>query len=209
MKTDFWHSLPVGFTVLAPMEDVTDTVMRRTLMTIARPDVFFTEFTSVDGICALRKNSDLQSHVLDSRSASSRGPAARVRFASPAFLGIHNFQKFTNGLLQRLVFSQEERPVAAQIWGTDPGKFFQAAKVVSRLGFDGIDINMGCPQKRITKVGGGSALIGEFNQVSEIIAATKEGAGKLPVSVKTRIGKKTVMTEEWIGFLLQQDLLLP
>src|SRR3990172_4703305 len=168
MKPDFWKSLPPGFTVLAPMEDVTDTVFRRILVTVARPGVFFKEFTNVDGICAL-------SSITDANK---------------------------NGLMQRLCFSEEERPVVAQIWGIDPDNFFRAAKVISDLGFDGVDINMGCPQRRITKTGGGAALIGKSELVKEIIEATKKGAEGLPVSVKTRLGGKTIMTEKWLGFLL-------
>lgn len=111
-----------------------------------------------------------------------------------------------NGLLQRLYFTEGERPLVAQIWGNKPENFYKAAQIIAKLGFDGVDINMGCPQRKVMKTGGCAALIGQNNLVKEIIQATKEGSGALPVSVKTRIGIKKVITEDWIGFLLEQGL---
>lgn len=99
-----------------------------------------------------------------------------------------------------------QKPLVAQLWGTDPDKFYEATKIAVKMGFEGIDINMGCPVKKITNKGACSGLIGNFEQVGAIIAATKKAAGKLPVSVKTRLGIKTIQTEEWIGFLLSQGL---
>lgn len=102
-------------------------------------------------------------------------------------------------ILHSLKYSERERPVVAQLWGTEPEKFELAARKVADLGFDGIDINMGCPVRDVIKTGACSALIGNWDQVKEIVLAT-QSAG-LPVSVKTRLGIKKIMTEEWIGFL--------
>jgi tRNA-dihydrouridine synthase len=164
MNLGFWGKLQKPFTALAPMEDVTDTVFRQMIGKIARPDVFFTEFTHVEAI--------------------------------------------SHGELSRLRFSESEHPIVAQIWGTTPESFCKAAGVVKELGFDGVDINMGCPVRDVVKTGGGGARIkAEFRmQNVEIIKATKEGAKGLPVSVKTRIGFNKIETEEWMGFLLEQDL---
>jgi tRNA-dihydrouridine synthase len=74
------------------------------------------------------------------------------------------------------------------------------------MGFDGIDLNMGCPEKNVVAHGCCSALIENPTLAKEMIEATKKGAGDLPVSVKTRIGFKNIKTAEWIGFLLKQDL---
>lgn len=103
----------------------------------------------------------------------------------------------------RLVHTQNERPLVAQIWGTRPGEIAAAASNLERLGFDGIDLNMGCPVKKIRKHGACSALIDNPTLAAELIAAAKE-ATALPVSVKTRIGLAGVVTEEWIGLLLEQ-----
>jgi tRNA-dihydrouridine synthase len=191
MKTNFWNQLKKPFSALAPMEDVTDTVFRQMVGRIAPPDVYFTEFTNVDGIVYQLRNS--QNSVLDSHPASRDGVRLRADFA-----GIQT--------LRRLMFSEVERPIVAQIWGNKPENFYEAAGFVKTLGFDGIDINMACPQRDIMKCGGGSALIGKTGLVKEIIEAVKKAAPDLPISVKTRLGNKNIITEEWIDFLLEQDL---
>jgi tRNA-dihydrouridine synthase len=107
--------------------------------------------------------------------------------------------------LMRLRYNETHRPIVAQLWGSKPESFFTASKIVVELGFDGVDINMGCPVRDIIKTGGCGALIGQNNLVSEIVCAVKEGS-KLPVSVKTRIGNKKISTDDWIGFLLGLEL---
>ena len=108
--------------------------------------------------------------------------------------------------IHRFKFSENQRPIIAQIWGMKPENYEKAAKLIAELGFDGIDINMGCPDRAVVKMGACSALINNRPLAKEIIEATKKGAGKLPVSVKTRIGLKEVVTEEWITFLLEQKI---
>lgn len=104
----------------------------------------------------------------------------------------------------RLKFSDNQRYIVAQIWGTDPSQFLKVVGMVKELGFDGIDINMGCPVHDVMKLGSGASLIKNPNLAAEIIAATKEGANGMPVSVKTRIGLNSIVTESWIAWLLQQ-----
>lgn len=130
------------------------------------------------------------------------------------------FTEFTNtdGILsrgadivtQRLKYTEIERPLIAQIWGIHPESFYKAAQEIVKLGFDGIDINMGCPIRNIVKIGACSALINNHALTKEIIDATKKGAGsasrRIPISIKTRIGFNKIVTQEWIGFLLNQDL---
>lgn len=108
--------------------------------------------------------------------------------------------------IPRFKFSENQKPIVAQIWGTNPDNFYKSAQVVQKIGFDGIDINMGCPDRAVTKIGAGAALIDNPELVKEIIIATKKGADKLPISIKTRIGYKTVVTEEWISFLFEQKI---
>jgi len=108
---------------------------------------------------------------------------------------------------RRLQYTQEERPIIAQIWGMKPEAFYQTAKELVAMGFDGIDINFGCPEKSVVSHGACAALIDNKPRAAEIIQATKSGVNKkLPVSVKTRIGFKTIQTEEWISFLLVQHI---
>lgn len=107
---------------------------------------------------------------------------------------------------KRLVFKPEEQPLIAQIWGNRPENIFRAAKLVKNLGFDGIDINMGCPVRAVVSKGGGAALIGEPKLAGRMIEAARAGAEGLPVSVKTRLGIDAPVTKEWIGYLLKQEL---
>lgn len=111
--------------------------------------------------------------------------------------GIHS----TRG---RLTFTPDEQPMVAQIWGSKPEHFAEMSKGLAAMGFAGIDINMGCPDKSVNKTGAGAALIETPKLAAELIAAAKEGG--LPVSVKTRVGYKKQKTEEWASFLLQQDI---
>jgi tRNA-dihydrouridine synthase len=172
------ETLPKPFLVLAPMDDVTDTVFRRIVAGCAAPDLYFTEFTNVEG---------LQS-------------AGRPK------------------LLKKLRFTPGEQPLIAQIWGREPENFYKTARELAggtlarELGlpegvnFAGVDLNMGCPEKSAVKHGTCSALINDRPLAKEIIEATRKGlGGKLPLSVKTRVGFNTVdMT--WIEFLLGFDL---
>lgn len=104
----------------------------------------------------------------------------------------------------RLLFTEDEQPLVAQIWGTNPAHFAEMAQGLKEMGYQAIDINMGCPAKDVTKKGAGSALIQTPELAAEIIAAAKTAG--LPVSVKTRIGYRTKVTEEWLSFLLKQDI---
>lgn len=105
----------------------------------------------------------------------------------------------------RLAFSDDEKPIVAQIWGKNPEEFAKTSQELANMGFAGIDINMGCPEKSVVHGGSGSGLIRTPELAGEIISATKTGG--LPVSVKTRLGDfKTEEWSDWIGFLLKQDL---
>lgn len=151
--------------VMAPMEDVTDTAFRQVLVKAGPPDLFYTEFTNVEGLC-------------------SKG---RTQVA------------------HRLLHTDAEQPLIAQIWGSQPQHFYTVAQELAAAGFAGIDINMGCPDRSVVRRGQCSGLINNPTLAAEIIAATKQGAGPLPVSVKTRCGLSDWRTEEWLGFLLQQQ----
>jgi nifR3 family TIM-barrel protein len=105
-------------------------------------------------------------------------------------------------LLRDLEFSENERPIVAQLFGSNPENMFKAAKLCAEKGFDGIDLNMGCPDKSIEKQGAGAAMIKNPKLAQEIIKAAQEGSG-LPVSVKTRIGYNKVEWKEWLPYILE------
>lgn len=110
-------------------------------------------------------------------------------------------------VIHRLKYDPSERPIVAQIWGKTPLNYEETSRLCLELGFDGIDINMGCPEKSVIKQGACSALINNQPLAKEIIEACKRGtSGQIPISVKTRIGFKKIQTDEWIGFLLRQDI---
>lgn len=111
-----------------------------------------------------------------------------------------------NRVGKRLDFLPDEKPLIAQIWGEHPENFYQTAKELGKLGFDGIDINMGCPDKNVVKKGLCSALVHNREHAKSIIQATKKGAGKLPVSVKIRIGFSKPVTVDWTSFILNQGI---
>jgi len=75
----------------------------------------------------------------------------------------------------QLRYDEIERPIVAQIYGADPDKFYQVAQVVCELGFDGVDINMGCPSKNVSARGCGAALIRNPPLAKEIIRAVQAG----------------------------------
>jgi tRNA-dihydrouridine synthase len=160
------QQLPKPFFVLAPMDDVADTVFRQIVVDAAKPDLFFTEFVNVDG---------LQSPGRDK-------------------------------LIKKLQFTTKEQPLIAQIWGKNLENFRKTAAELVEIGFAGIDLNMGCPDKTVVKNGCCSALINNRELASQIIKATQEGAaGRVPVSVKTRVGFNQV-DMSWIEFLLEHNL---
>lgn len=106
-----------------------------------------------------------------------------------------------------LKFSEIQRPIVAQIWGRDPEKFYKAAQMLAEMGFDGIDINFGCPQQKEIQGGACAALILKPELAREIVAAAKKGAGSLPVSVKTRLAySKLDEMEVWVKNLLDTDI---
>lgn len=105
----------------------------------------------------------------------------------------------------RLVFTEDEQPMVAHIWGDKPEFFRQMSIALADMGFKGIDLNMGCPVPNVAERGKGSGLILRPEVAAELIAAAK--AGGLPVSVKTRVGfTELAEMEQWIGHLLKQDI---
>ena len=110
-----------------------------------------------------------------------------------------------DALVKDLAFSEEERPIVAQFFTSKPEIMEKAAKLAVELGFDGVDINMGCPDKSIEKQSAGAKLITNPRLAQEIILSAMKGAGDLPVSVKTRIGWNKNELETWLPALLETN----
>jgi len=112
-------------------------------------------------------------------------------------------------LLPHFKFSENERPIVAQIFGSVPKHFYECAKLIAKLGFDGIDINMGCPDRKVLKQGAGIALCKTPELALEIIKATRQGladaGSQIPISVKTRLGYENIDIP-WIRKLLSSNI---
>lgn len=110
-------------------------------------------------------------------------------------------------ILERdLAYTDRQRPIVAQLFTGHPEKMREACALVRKLGFDGIDINMGCPDKSIEKQCAGASMIKDPELARKVIEAAREGAGDLPVSVKTRIGYNKNEIKTWVAFLLELKL---
>ncbi|MFH1170064.1 MAG: tRNA-dihydrouridine synthase [Candidatus Vogelbacteria bacterium] len=113
-------------------------------------------------------------------------------------------------LLIDLIYSESERPIVAQLFTAHPEKMEEAARLIQKLGFDGLDINMGCPDRAVEKQGAGAMLMKNPKLAQEIIQAAQTGAPKLPISVKTRLGYYRDELDPpaggWLSALLETDL---
>jgi nifR3 family TIM-barrel protein len=107
-----------------------------------------------------------------------------------------------NPLMRDLGFTDAERPIVAQLFGANPETMAYAAKLCAQLGFDGIDINMGCPDRSIEKQGAGAAMMKHPEDAPAIIRAAQESG--LPVSVKTRMGYTRDEMDTWVRTLLAE-----
>src|SRR3989344_2520969 len=166
----FWDRLPKPFFVMAPMADVTDAAFRALVAKRGKPDVFWTEFVSADGLY----HTTTFAGAAKKSSAQAARPIQHDFFAVPA----HGDD---NPLLRDLQFTEAQRPIVAQIFSSKPDMIAYATKLVAQLGFDGIDLNMGCPDRTIEKQGAGACLIKTPELAVEIIRATR-AASDLPVS---------------------------
>ncbi len=152
MKESREGKFPKGFVepilVLAPMADVTDVAFRRVIAKYGKPDVLWTEFVSADGLMLAPWDNK------DEKGFSSQ-----------------------DKLRADLKFDKSEHPIVAQIFGSKPKNIFETSRMLKEMGFDGIDINMGCPDRGIEKQGCGCAMIKNPKLALNIIRAAKDGVG--------------------------------
>lgn len=163
---NFWEKIKKPIFCLAPMADVTDYAFRQIIAKYGKPNIFWTEFVSADGLCSVGREK----------------------------------------LLIDFKYGKNEKPIIAQIFGSNVENIKQASALCKELGFDGIDINMGCPDRSIEKQCSGAAMMKDPKLAREVIRAAILGGGDLPVSVKTRIGYSKNEIETWIPELLKENL---
>ena len=112
-------------------------------------------------------------------------------------------EKGQKRLRKKLLYSETERPIVAQLFTSIPEHMAKATALVASLGFDGVDINMGCQDRAVERGGCGAALIKTPALAREIIRAAKKAG--LPVSVKTRIGYDGDELDTWLSELLAEE----
>lgn len=171
---------------LSPMDGVTDAPMRYMTAKYGRPDILLTEFVSVDALhfAAGERRERLLKTFIKARN-------------------VEDLHSRSVGSLHSGSVGAERWPYeVAQVFGRTPDYFKEAAELVESLGFDGIDINMGCPAHKVEENGSGAGLIRTPELAQAIVKAVK-GATKLPVSVKTRIGVDREVVEEWMATLME------
>jgi nifR3 family TIM-barrel protein len=180
---NFWQQLPKPIFVLAPMADVTDAPFRK---------------------------------IIAKYSAHQRkdGTVGGPDVTWTEFVAADGLVRATpegkEKLMADLMYSEEERPIVAQLFTSNPEHMEYATKLCRELGFDGVDINMGCPDRSIEKQGCGAAMIKNPENAKEVIQAAKRGAKMgesdgIPVSVKTRIGYNRNQLEEWLPAILKES----
>src|SRR3989344_1783825 len=106
-------------------------------------------------------------------------------------------------LRKKLLYSESERPIVAQIFTSSPERMEKESRLVAEIGFDGVDINMGCPDRAVEKSGCGAALIKNPALARELIRAAQKSG--LPVSIKTRIGYNKDELKTWLPELLAEE----
>ena len=206
------------------MDDVTDTVFRQIIADTAPPDLYFTEFVNVDGLQSPGRKNLLKKLQFTEKEQPL---IAQIWGKKP-----ENYYKTVKEIVDGTLARDANREIDADRAQGDDEKRTRrtdrslneprktstprstastsrvgdsVAEHASAINFSGVDINMGCPVKKVVKDGCCSALINDRELAGEIIQATKKAAGDFPVSVKTRLGFKDVDLS-WIEFLLQQEL---
>jgi nifR3 family TIM-barrel protein len=175
---NFWQGLPKPLMVIAPMADVTDAPFRKM---IAKYSSHMRKDGTVGG-----------PDVMWTEFVAADG----LMRATP---------EGKKKLLADLWYSEEERPIVAQLFSSNEEYMEKAAALAVELGFDGIDLNMGCPSNTIERQGCGAAMIQDPQKARAVIRAAKRGAGDLPVSVKTRLGYNKVEIETWVPEILAEN----
>lgn len=196
MNLGFWEKLKKPTIVLAPMADVTDAAFRQMIAKYSKMGKGAEPSPEENG---LRRGEG----GLVAPERKRGGPDVMwTEFVSADGLCHPDGRK---RLMRDLAYTEAERPIVAQLFTAHPEKMREAAALIKELGFDGLDINMGCPDRSVEKQGAGAALIKKPALAREVIRAAMEGAQGIPVSVKTRIGYNKDELETWLPELLAEE----
>lgn len=133
--------------------------------------------------------------------------AARPDLFFTEFTNASSFasEKGRHDALDRLKITKTDTPIIAQIWGKNPDHFAELASALKRLGFSGIDLNFGCPDRHVNKAGGGAAMIRTPDLAVECFRNALAHSNGLPVSIKTRLGFSFIDEyKTWLPIILKE-----
>ncbi|HEY2861025.1 MAG TPA: tRNA dihydrouridine synthase DusB [Terracidiphilus sp.] len=163
-------------TVLAPMAGVTDTVFRRFIRHASL-------FTRDQGPGTRQQNAteaQIDSDVTNQQSGCG--------LLMTEFTSADGLSRMRESKRKRyLTFYDDEHPIGAQLFGSNPETLSEAARIVEDTGFDTVDLNLGCPAKRVVGCNGGSGLLRDLPKIGEIFRAVRK-AVSIPFTVKFRLG---------------------
>jgi nifR3 family TIM-barrel protein len=165
-------------TALAPMAGVTDTVFRRFI----RNASVFTHSAAPGAPCL--DSETWESRIEDQVSNQQSG----CGLIMTEFTSADGLSRMRESKRKRyLTFYDDEHPIAAQLFGSNPATLAEAARIVEETGFDMVDLNLGCPAKRVVSCNGGSGLLRDLPLIAEIFKAVRS-AVTIPFTVKFRLG---------------------
>jgi tRNA-dihydrouridine synthase B len=182
-------------TILAPMAGVTDTVFRRFIRNASFVRSAHDVMAPPEGAGSSEQEAaePIQERIADGSEQDTQAVFRNNEISGCGLL----MTEFTSadGLFRTreskrkryLTFYEDEHPISAQLFGSDPYTLSESAKIVEDAGFDLVDLNLGCPAKRVVKCNGGSGLLKDLPVIGTIFEAVR-AAVKIPFTVKFRLG---------------------
>jgi tRNA-dihydrouridine synthase B len=171
-------------TVLAPMAGVTDTVFRRFIKNASQFTTQTTDPRSFSFLSAAEKSASLSDDV----NAVTTNQQSGCGLIMTEFTSADGLSRMREVKRKRyLTYYDDEHPISAQLFGSNPDTLADSARIVQDAGFDLVDLNLGCPAKRVVACNGGSGLLRDLPQIERIFKAIR-AAVTIPFTVKFRMG---------------------
>jgi nifR3 family TIM-barrel protein len=168
-------------TVLAPMAGVTDTVFRRFIKNASQ----FTHPTELGAPALASETWDRTAPNVDSPTTNQQSGCGLIMTEFTSADGLSRMRESKRK--RYLTYYDDEHPISAQLFGSNPATLAESARIVQDCGFDLVDLNLGCPAKRVVACNGGSGLLRDLPQIERIFRAVR-AAVTIPFTVKFRMG---------------------
>ena len=163
-------------TVLAPMAGVTDTIFRRFI----RNASLFSGTVAADASNTINLSAGVEQTISNAQSGCG--------LLMTEFTSADGLSRMRESKRKRyLTYYDDEHPIAAQIFGSDPTTLSEAARIIEDAGFDSVDLNLGCPAKRVVRCNGGSGLLRDLPLIARIFEQVRASV-RIPFTVKFRLG---------------------